>query len=256
MGEGSDVMRIDVLPTAEDVAQAAARLYAENIRTNPETGMLVATGHTPIRSYQVFAEEVAGRACDVSRMRAFQLDEYDGVTDEDPRSLFGWMRDAFIGPLGLRADQVTRLPVGEPGTDADLAAFDDAITASGGIDLAVLGLGPNGHLGFNEPGSAADSATRRIDLTPESITSNAAYWGSEDDVPRSAMTVGMASILASDTVVLLVTGAHKAEILHRALFGPISEDVPASLLRTHRDYIVICDEASWACPALGGDVST
>ena len=118
------------------------------------------------------------------------------------------------------------------------------IAAWGGIDLAVVGLGPNGHLAFNEPGSAFDSRARRITLTPESIRSNAAYWGSEADVPRAGFTLGLGTLRDARQLVLIASGARKRDILARTLHGPIGEDVPATLLRVHPHATVIADRAA------------
>ena len=125
------------------------------------------------------------------------------------------------------------------------------IADRGGLDLAVLGLGPNGHIGFNEPGTPFDAPTRPVDLTEESVSSNAAYWGSRDAVPRRAMTLGMSTLGAADHVVVLVSGERKRSILRRTLHGPIGPDVPATMLRTRDRVTVMADRA-----AMGEDTAT
>ncbi|MBN9023376.1 MAG: 6-phosphogluconolactonase, partial [Rhizobiales bacterium] len=134
------------------------------------------------------------------------------------------------------------------GPAAEAARMEDAIARLGGIDLAMVGLGPNGHLGFNEPGSAFDSRSRQVVLTPESIRSNAAYWGSEADVPREGLTLGLGTLQAARCLAMVVAGAGKRDILARSLEGPVGEAVPATLLRQHRNAIVFADRA-----ALPGD---
>ena len=178
-------------------------------------------------------------------MRVVQLDEYVGVPDDDRRSLYGWLEREFLTPLGVAAERVRRFDVAAPeGVDASCRAMDAAIAALGGLDLALLGVGPNGHLGFNEPPSLADTPTREVPLAPASIVSNAVYWGGEDAVPRTAVTVGMAPILAAREVALVVRGAHKRGILARALHGPETPDVPASLARRAARLTVVADEAA------------
>jgi glucosamine-6-phosphate deaminase len=126
-------------------------------------------------------------------------------------------------------------------------AYDEAVAQEGGLDLSVLGLGPNGHLGFNEPPADPDSSTRVVTLSPESVTSNARYWGASDRVPRKAVTAGMRVLLAARHTVLVVSGAHKRDILRRALVGPETPDVPASFLRRAAGVTVVADRA--AAPA-------
>ena len=155
------------------------------------------------------------------------------------------MRRAFVEPLGLRPDQVERLDADAADPAAEGRRFDERIAAAGGLGLAVLGLGPNGHLGFNEPPSAPDAPSRAVALTPDSLRSNAAYWGGEDRVPREAMTMGLGPILGARRVLLLVTGAHKHRVLRAAVEGPVGPDLPASFLQDHPGAVVVADRAAW-----------
>jgi glucosamine-6-phosphate deaminase len=151
------------------------------------------------------------------------------------------LRRSFTEPLGIADERVTWLEaVGDLG--ASCARYERAVRDAGGYDLAVLGLGPNGHLGFNEPPSAVDAPTRVVDLTPESLVSNAVYWG--DDVPRRALTAGMDLIMEARTVLVIVSGAHKQAILTRMLEGEPSPLCPASLLRRRERVIVAADRAA------------
>ncbi|PNY79495.1 glucosamine-6-phosphate deaminase [Deinococcus koreensis] len=211
---------LEVLPDAGALAVRAADWIARRIRARPDLSVLVATGNTPMPTYARLAELVAGGELDASRVTAVQLDEYLGLEPDDPRSLRAWMNRTFVRPLGI-----TRVvPLDDPAT------FGAALARLGGLDLAILGLGPNGHLGFNEPPSPPDAPTRTLALTPESLQSNRAYWQGLA-VPTHAITAGMDVILAARETLLLVGGAHKRDILRRALHGPETPDVPASFLR-------------------------
>ena len=224
---------LDIRADAHVLAHAAADLIAAQVKAKPDLSILVATGHTPMPTYAELARRVRSGEVDFSRAAAVQLDEYLEVKGDDPRSLWSWMRRSFVVPLGIT--RTVRL--------RDPAQFEADLAALGGLDLAVLGLGPNGHLGFNEPPSPPDAPTRTLALTPASLASNAAYWGNLP-VPGGAITAGMDVILSARRTVLLVAGAHKREILRAALQGPQTPDVPASYLR-RTALTVIADEAAW-----------
>ncbi|OLV18248.1 glucosamine-6-phosphate deaminase [Deinococcus marmoris] len=224
---------LNIQPDAEGLAQAAADLISEQVRVNPSLSILVATGNTPMPTYAELARRVTAGTVDFSRVTAVQLDEYLGVSDDDPRSLWGWMRRSFVEPLRIMRTVRLESP----------AQFAAAVADLGGLDLAILGLGPNGHLGFNEPPSPPGAPTRTLELTPASLESNAVYWG-DLAVPAGAITAGMDVILAARQALLLVSGAHKRDILHTALEGPQTPDVPASLLR-RTALTVIADGAAW-----------
>ncbi|MBB5376472.1 glucosamine-6-phosphate deaminase [Deinococcus metalli] len=211
---------VHVVPDAPALADAAAEWLAQRIARTPALTVLVATGQTPMGMYAQLAERVRAGTLDCSGVTAVQLDEYAGLPEGDPRSLRAWMLRSFVTPLGVQ----TVVPLLDP------AAFTGRLAALGGLDVAVLGLGPNGHVGFNEPPSGPDAPTREVALTPESLRSNAAYW-SGLTVPTRAVTAGMDVILGARETLLLVSGAHKCAILSEALDGPETPLVPASFLR-------------------------
>jgi glucosamine-6-phosphate deaminase len=241
---------VEVLRFPDDgaLSRAGAELVAGVVRNQPDAVLLLATGNTPLGLYGVLAERVASGTLDLSRVWVVQLDEYVGVTESDPRSLYGWLVRVALKPLRIGSERVVRLrgaPEGE--TLAACRRFDEAVRALGGIDLAVLGLGPNGHLGFNEPPSSADAPTRRVALTPASLASNALYWAGAEvgEVPREAVTAGMHLLLGARRTLLLVSGAHKRDILRRAVRGPVTPEVPASWLQTVAGVTVLADAAAW-----------
>lgn len=226
---------------AADLARKSALLIADVMREHPAAALLAATGNSPMQTYAELAELHARGQLDSSRLRPFQLDEYLGLEPDDERSLGDWMRRSLTAPLGIADDRVTWLETAGD-LDASCARFDRAVRDAGGLDLAVLGLGPNGHLGFNEPPSAVDAPTRVVDLTPESLVSNAAYWG--ENVPRRAITAGMDLIMAARSVLVIVSGPHKQAILSRMLHDQPSADCPASLLRLRDAVTVAADRAA------------
>lgn len=237
-------LELEVVDDGPALARASADLVCDLVEERPDAVLVPATGETPLGLYAELVARRRAGSFDPSAVTIVQLDDYLDVGADDRRSLFGWMHRALLEPLEIGPGHVLRLP-----TDGDVdacAAFDEGLVARGGIDLAILGLGDNGHLGFNEPPAARGTATRVVDLTPATIAANARYWGSPDAVPTRAVTVGLGPLLASHTVLLLVSGGRKHDILRRALEGPIGDDVPASFLReADADVIVIADRAAW-----------
>jgi glucosamine-6-phosphate deaminase len=241
--------RILVVDDHDALSRAGAALVADVIDDRPSASIVVATGRTPMGLYGELAGRVRDGRTDASRITVIQLDEYLGLAPNDRRSLFGWMRTSFLEPLSVADERVLRLPLDDDldaDHDAACAAFDLSLERRGGIDLAILGLGENGHLGFNEPPSEEGSPTRRVALTPATIEANARYWGTVADVPTEAVTLGLGTLLSARTILLMVSGASKRAIVRRALEGPTEPHVPASFLQTtHAQVTVIVDRAAW-----------
>ena len=238
-------MDLVIVDDYEALSQAGADWFAEAVKAKPESAIVVATGDTPIGVYRELGERRTRGLIDASRLHVFQLDAYLGLAPDDRRSLFGWMRRSFLEPLGIPETHVVRLAGNAPDPLEACRVYEAKAREVGGFDLSILGLGPNGHLGFNEPPSAPDAATRVVDLTPESILSNARYWGDEEQVPRQALTCGMDLLLAARQTLLVVSGARKHDILHRTLEGPQTPDVPASYLQSAANVTVLADQAAW-----------
>ncbi len=237
-------MRVVVLADAAAVAMAAADVVAETVRAKPESAISVPTGSTPLAMFAELIGRVQRGEIELSRIRLFCLDEYVGIAPEEPNSLTGWLRRVFAEPAGIPAAHVHALPSTDPDVDEGLRRFEADLARHGGLELAVLGLGGNGHIAYNEPGSAADSRTRVLELTPESVAQAAHYFGGRL-VPTRAMTVGVGTLLEARRIVLMVTGAAKVEILHRTLHEPMTAEVPASWLRLAGERLtVIVDEAA------------
>jgi len=234
-------MQTIIADTYEQLSHLGAGIIAQTLAGKPDATILPATGNTPMGMYEELARRYREGTVDTTRARVFQLDEYVGLGPDDFRSLYGWTRRSFVEPLGIPDAQVTRLVADAADPQAACADYEAAVAAAGGIDLAIMGLGPNGHLGFNEPPSGPDAPTRTIDLAEESVESNAVYWGGRDQVPRQAMTAGLNVILAARHIVLVVTGAHKRSILDRAINGAVTPDVPASWLQHAPNVTILAD---------------
>ena len=235
------MIELRVVDDAPALARTAATEIATFIGERPDAVLLAATGNTPMGCYAELARLRESGDLDASRTRVVQLDDYLGLEDGDPRSLFRWMERALLIPLGIERERT--LPIMLDGDeDPELAcrAYEAQVEALGGIDLAILGLGRNGHLGFNEPPSSADAPTRVVSLTPESLESNAAYW-SEGHVPERAVTAGMSVILAARRVLVLVSGAAKAPVLARLMESGPDSWLPASHLHLHPDASILAD---------------
>ena len=241
-------MNLIVVDDYEALSRAGAGWLIEAIREQPDAVLVAATGDTPMGMYIELALLQLRGLVDTSRLRVFQLDAYLGLAPDDRRSLFGWTRRSFIEPLGIAEANVVRLAGDARDPWEACRAYDAAARQVGGFDLSILGLGPNGHLGFNEPPSPPDAPTRVVDLTPESILSNARYWGGEEQVPRLALTCGMDLLLAARRTLLLVSGAHKHQFLHRAIEGTQTPEVPASYLQCASNVTVLADRAAWLGP--------
>jgi glucosamine-6-phosphate deaminase len=212
-------LSVFVLDDYEAMSRAAADLVCDLVREVPSASMVLATGETPMGLYRELVHRRAAGAFDASSLRTYQLDEYAGVAPSDPRSLFGWMTRSVLEPLGIPPEHVVRLP-GGGAPDGALFAYDRELEERGGFDLAVLGIGENGHLGFNEPPSDAGSATSEVELSPETLRANKRYWGDGAPVPNRAITTGMKSLLASRRILLLASGSRKREIVAARCTAP------------------------------------
>jgi glucosamine-6-phosphate deaminase len=226
-----------------DLARIAAGLVATALHARPHSRLVAATGETPMATYAELTSLHRAGSFDTAGLRIFQLDEYLGIGPGDRRSLYAWMRRSLLDPLGIPDGDVIRFA-----TDGDAEAacrhYHASVIEAGGFDLAVLGLGPNGHVGFNEPPSGPSAPTRVVTLTPASLSSNARYWGPGAAVPQRALTAGMDLLMASRQVVLVVSGASKRQILWETLHGPIHDAVPASHLRSRPSVFVVADRAA------------
>jgi len=238
-------MEVILRPTAVDAAQLAARLIAARLHEKHDLVLGLATGRTMEMVYDILAGLHTNEGLDFSLCRTFNLDEYIGLTPDDPHSYHSYMKKHLFSRVNIDLRN-THLP---DGMAADLKAaarrYEEKIAACGGLDLQLLGIGHDGHIGFNEPLSSLRSRTRDKSLTPDTIAVNSTMFGNEPHrMPRRAMTMGVGTILDAREIVLLATGASKAAIMAKALEGPVTSMVTASALQWHPACKVIVDEAA------------
>jgi glucosamine-6-phosphate deaminase len=236
--------QIHVVEDADGLGRVGANLVTDVVAATPAAWVVVATGRTPMGLYAELASRRRAGVFDPSAVTAVQLDEYLDLKPDDGRSLLGWMHRSFLEPLGVGDERVIRLPL-----DGDLrescAAYDRSMEARGPLDLAILGLGTNGHLGFNEPPSGPESPTRVVKLSAATLEANGRYWDGSV-VPARAVTMGLHHLLRARTIVLVVSGSSKGTIVHRALEGAVGPDLPASFVQQAAgDVHVVVDRAAW-----------
>jgi glucosamine-6-phosphate deaminase len=237
--------KVTIVADYSAMSRRAAEIVAETVTQEPGVAISLPTGSTPLGMFDELIGMARNGELDLSQVHIFCLDEYLGVTAEDPNSLTGWLWKAFLGPAGIPPRHVHALDTTDPDPESAAARFEQELIALGGLELAVLGLGPNGHIAFNEPGSAADTRTRVVDLTPQSIEQSAAYWENTVPVPSQAMTIGVGTLLDARKLALIVSGNEKARMLRKTLSEPMSSEVPASWLRLAADRLeVVADEAA------------
>ena len=200
----------------------------------------LATGSTPVGLYQKLINSYSRNAVDFSDCVTFNLDEYRDMSPSDTHSYHTFMRENLFDHINIRRENV-HLPDGMAAPEIACDAYEAAIGQMGGIDIQVLGIGNNGHIGFNEPTGDFPVATHVVELTEMTRKANARFFSSLDAVPTSAITMGIGTIMKSRLIILLANGGGKAEIIKQALYGPVTPNVPASILRFHHNVLVIVD---------------
>lgn len=239
-------MEVIIKATAEEVSKEAGALFRRQLRERPASVLGLATGSTPLGLYRELIE-LAGRGeIDLSSVTTFNLDEYCGLAGDHPCSYRYYMQQNLFAHVSIAAEKI-HLPDGlAPDIPAHCAEYERKIQALGGIDLQLLGLGSDGHIGFNEPSSSLCSRTRIKTLTERTIADNVACFGSEAEMPRHVITMGVGTIMESHQCLVLALGAKKAEAVAATVEGPITANVPASILQMHPRCVLILDEPAAA----------
>ncbi|KIP51766.1 glucosamine-6-phosphate deaminase [Leucobacter komagatae] len=235
-------MEVRVFDEPADLGCFAAEQVIAAITEKPDAVIGLATGSSPLPLYRAWADIARERGLDLSQVRGFALDEYAGIDPAHPESYHTVVTQTVVEPVGLTPELVA-----VPDADASAesaAAYEAAIAAAGGIDVQILGIGRNGHLGFNEPGSPLDSRTRKVQLTAETITDNARFFDSEADVPTEAITQGLGTIMDARKLVIVAVGEAKAAAVAAAIHGPVTERVPASIAQRHANVVYVLDAAA------------
>jgi glucosamine-6-phosphate deaminase len=231
----------------EEMSREAARIVAGTVRSKPNATLGLATGSTTVGMYKELARLHQEQGLDFSRVITFNLDEYLGLAAEHPQSFHCFMRENFFTHVNVASKNI-HIPDGTIGGDYEeyCAAYERAIREAGGIDLQILGIGRNGHIGFNEPTSSFGSRTRLKVLTNETIEDNRKFFGAGEEMPQCAITMGIGTILEAKRILLLATGAAKAETVAEAIEGPITASLTASCLQLHPDVTFVIDETAGA----------
>ena len=238
-------MDVVILKDSDAVAAAGADLLQQLLRQKPDAVLGLASGRTPLAMYRQLIANCKAAGLSFRDVSTFNLDEYLGLPPGDPQSYRAYMQRELFDHIDIDMDN-TFLPECGVGCDPREAgrAYEALIRARGGIDLQVLGIGRNGHIGFNEPTSSLRSRTRIKTLTRETITANRQYFDNPADQPQTALTMGIATIMDARRIVLLATGSDKAEAVRQAIEGPVSAMCPASILQMHETVTVLLDDAA------------
>lgn len=237
-------MRIIKTKDYNDMSRKAANIISAQIIVKPDSVLGLATGSTPIGTYAQLVDWYQKGDLDFSKVTTVNLDEYKGLTRDNDQSYYYFMNENLFSKVNIRHNH-TFLPDGmESDSGKACSAYDQVIAATGGVDLQLLGLGHNGHIGFNEPGPVFEADTHCVDLTESTIQANKRFFASIDDVPRQAYTMGIKTIMHAREILVVVSGEDKAPIVKEAFFGPITPKVPASVLQLHNNVIVVADEAA------------
>ena len=237
-------MKIISAKDYQALSRAAANIISAQVILKPSCVLGLATGSSPVGTYQQLIEWYKKGDLDFSQVRTVNLDEYVGLDKDHDQSYAYFMRTNLFDHINVDPAN-TNIPDGmAPDEAEERARYDKVIRDLGGIDLQLLGIGGNGHIGFNEPGDAFEKETHCVDLTESTIRANSRFFESMDEVPKQAYTMGIGNIMAAKKILLVATGTSKAEALYNSLYGPITPKVPASILQLHPDVTVVADEGA------------
>ena len=235
-------MRIIKTKNYDDLSVKAADIIASVILLKPNCVLGLATGSSPIGTYKNLIKKYNEGNLDFSTVRTVNLDEYRGLPRDNDQSYYYFMHDNLFSHVNIDLKN-TNLPNGmEPDAKKACEEYDAIIKSMGGVDLQLLGLGHDGHIGFNEPADHFEQNTNCVKLTEMTIEANKRFFASINDVPREAYTMGIGTIMAAKTVLMVVSGKDKAQIVKDAFFGPVTPEVPASILQFHPNFILVADE--------------
>ena len=236
------MVKVLIVKNYEELSLETALRIAEAVRSNPDIVLGLATGGTPLGCYRELIRMHREEGLSFSRVTTFNLDEYVGLPPSHPQSYHYYMFHNFFDHVDVRRENV-HIPDGmAENLDEECRRYEEAIKEAGGIDLQLLGIGRNGHIGFNEPGSPFDSRTRVVKLSEQTRKDNARFFNSIDEVPTHAITMGIGTIMEARRIILIASGEAKAEAIAKAVKGPKTVDVPASALQDHPDCLFIIDK--------------
>lgn len=235
-------MKLIILKDEQELSNYAAQMVIDHVKEKPNGLLVFPTGNTPLGMFDSLVLNFQKGLVSFKNSCLLELDEYFGIAINSPLNLFAWLDRTFIQKVDFLPENVFRINSDIHKPELEIQRIENIIQENAGIDLLVLGLGPNGHLGFNEPGSDSTSPTRIVKLTPESLLSNSRYWAEDSIMPTSGFTLGMDSLLKAKKIILLVQGFSKAEILFETLNSKISATIPSTFLRTLENCFILADQ--------------
>jgi glucosamine-6-phosphate deaminase len=239
-------MNIHVVKNHEEMSEIAAQMLIEAVNNQPKLVIGMATGGTPKRMYELLIEDYKKHGTPFTSITSFNLDEYVGLSKENPHSYYSYMRQNFFNHISICEDNIN-IPNGmAQNLEAECQSYEELIVKAGGIDLQILGIGENGHIGFNEPLTDFSSRTHIVKLTESTRRANAKYFNNLDAVPTHAISMGIATIMDAKEIILLAAGFKKAETIFELIHGNLSNKVPATVLKCHPNVTIIVDEDAYS----------
>ncbi len=237
-------MRIIVCENYEEVSKKAAQMILSQVTLKPESVLGLATGSTPVGMYKNLVEMNKKGDIDFSEVKSFNLDEYYNLPRSSDQSYYYFMQENLFNHINIKP-QNTHVPNGmTKNIEEECRVYDEAIQEAGGIDIQVLGIGNNAHIGFNEPTINFEKGTHLVELDESTIEANSRFFESADQVPKKAITMGVGAIFKSRKIMLLACGESKAEAIYNTVYGKVVPEVPASILQFHSDIVLILDKAA------------
>lgn len=237
-------MKIYKAKDYNDMSRKAANIISAQVILKPNSVLGLATGSTPIGTYKQLIEWYNKGDLDFSEITSVNLDEYKGLTSDNDQSYYYFMHNNLFKHININPAN-TNIPDGtEPDSEKECVRYDSVIRSVGGVDLQLLGLGHNGHIGFNEPAESFAKGTHCVTLAQSTIDANARFFENESLVPKQAYTMGIQTIMQARKVLVVVSGEDKADIVAKAFFGPVTPEVPASILQFHNDVTLVADAAA------------
>jgi len=235
-------MKVIITVNYEEMSKKAAEIVKKQIKEKPNTVLGLATGSTPLGMYKHLIEMYKRGEIDFSNVITFNLDEYIGLSPDHPQSYHYFMFHNFFNHINIKKENV-HIPNGiAEDLEEECRKYEEEIEKAGGIDLQILGIGVNGHIGFNEPEESIETKTHVVTLTEDTINANKRFFKSAEEVPRKAITMGLGSIMKAKKIVLLASGKNKAEAIKETIKGQLTTKVPATVLALHPDVIIIIDK--------------
>jgi|Deesub1362B_J571_1020462.scaffolds.fasta_scaffold00859_3 glucosamine-6-phosphate deaminase len=235
-------MEVIITTNYDEICQEAANIILQEWKRKNNLVLGLATGSTPLGVYKKIIELYQKGEIDFSQVVTFTLDEYLGLDEDHPQSFAYFMKKNFFQHINIKKENIFRLKGKPENIETECQKYEEKIKSFGGIDIQILGIGRNGHIGFNEPGSSLSSRTRVKTLTQETIEDNARFFKNKEDVPKFCLTMGIGTIMEAKMIVLLATGRNKSEAIFKCVEGPITASVPASVLQFHPQAKVIIDQ--------------